>query len=420
MKIDVIGIGLEGYSGLAETTKAIVDRATVIVGSDRHLSYVPQYQGKKIVLGNFRETIAQIKSLAPEENIVILTSGDPLFFGLGRLLISEFPPEMLNFYPHLSAVQIAFSRIKVSWQDAEIISAHGRSLDALDRALKAGENKIAILTDGKNNPSAIANFILSLDLPSDYDFWVCENLGGSEERVQQYELDAVKDDDFAALNVVILIRRDRDPENLSDLPQFGIPDAAFVSFPDRPGLMTKREVRILVLGELALQPNLTIWDIGAGTGSVSVEIARLFPSCQVFAIEKTAMGVSAIERNCHRFAVNNVSIVSGSAPERLQGLPAPDRVFIGGSGGNLDKILAACDRALPENGKLVLALATIEHLNSALNGLKDRHWHCELLQVQLSRSVAIAQLTRFSPLNPVTILTARREPQTKTYDIDSR
>jgi precorrin-6Y C5,15-methyltransferase (decarboxylating) len=188
----------------------------------------------------------------------------------------------------------------------------------------------------------------------------------------------------------------------------GLPDQVFASFSDRPGLMTKREVRILILGELTLQPKQIIWDIGAGTGSVSIEIARLSGTSQVYAIEKTSIGNVLIEQNSRRLQVNNVISIHGTAPDVLQQLPAPNRIFIGGSGGNLNSILDSCDTRLAPGGIVVLALATLEHLNTALGWLKSHCWDYRLLQVQLSRSIPVGQLTRFTPLNPVTILTATR------------
>jgi precorrin-6Y C5,15-methyltransferase (decarboxylating) len=172
--------------------------------------------------------------------------------------------------------------------------------------------------------------------------------------------------------------------------------------------MTKREVRILILGELALQPGQVVWDIGAGTGSVSIEIGRLSGTSRVYAIEKTAIGIALIEKNCRRLHVKNVVSIHGTAPEILQQLPTPNRVFIGGSGGNLTLILDSCHARLATGGIVVLALATLEHLNMVLDWLNSNGWEYRLLQVQLSRSVPVAQLTRFTPLNPVTIVTATR------------
>jgi precorrin-6Y C5,15-methyltransferase (decarboxylating) len=224
-------------------------------------------------------------------------------------------------------------------------------------------------------------------------------------------VDALLKETFAPLNVVVLLRQSNpadQPLDVDSLPMLGLPDQTFASFSDRPNLMTKREVRLLILGELALQPKQIVWDIGAGTGSVSIEIARLSETSLVYAIEKTAIGYSLIEQNCQRLQVKNVISIHGSAPDILQELPAPDRIFIGGSGGNLSAILDTCNTRLATSGVVVLAFATLEHLNMALDWLNTHHWNYRLLQVQLSRSVSVAKLTRFTPLNPVTILSAMR------------
>ena len=425
-KIHVVGIGLDGLVGLSETVRQLVKQANLLVGSSRHLDYFPQAQTKRLLLGDLTETIAEIRQQlnGGTDSIVILVSGDPLFFGLGRLLLAELPPEELTFHPHLSSIQLAFNRLKISWQDARIISIHGRSMDELIFALQQGVEKIAILTDATNTPNAIASLIKSLSLPSQYKIWVCENLGGDNERIVDtsnltssnlerlhsgtLNLTSLREQKFAPLNIVVLLRQNKHKElNLNNLPKLGIPDDCFACFSDRPGLMTKREVRVLVLGELGLHSRQIIWDIGAGTGSVSIEIARLFPTSQIYAIEKTAAGVSLIHKNCDRFKVDNITAVSGKAPDVLLDLPKCDRVFIGGSGGNLTEILDVCAKNLNPGGLIVLALATLEHLNTALSWFRSHGWEFQLLQVQLSRSVPVGQLTRFAPLNPVTIVSAK-------------
>lgn len=411
--IQVVGIGLEGAAGLTLAVRQLIEQATLLVGSSRHLSYFPDHPAPRLGLDHLSAAIESIRqvSLQPHQRIVVLTSGDPLFFGLGRLLLAEFPAEQLRFYPHLSAVQLAFSRIKLPWQDARLVSAHGRTLEELSHALQQGVDKIAVLTDADSSPAAIARLLLNLDLPSQYQVWVCENLGGADERVQPWSLEELQSTAFAVLNVVVLLRlAGATPLNLDFLPALGLPDASFISFPDRPGLMTKREVRVLVLGELALRPGQIVWDIGAGTGSVSIEIARLFLSSQVYAIEKTAVGVALIQQNCQRFQVDNVVCIAGSAPAALQGLPRPDRIFLGGSGGQLTRILDECRAILAPTGTIVLALATLEHLSQAWQWLEEQsEFSYRLLQVQLSRSVPISSLTRLAPLNPVTLVTLHRQ-----------
>jgi len=408
--LHVVGIGLDGKAGLTETVRQIVEEATVLVGSERQLSYCSQQSAIALKLGNFQITIAQIKTyLQRLEKVVILTSGDPLFFGFGRLLLEHFPAEQLTFHPHLSSLQLAFNRIKVPWQEATLISTHGRSTEALVKAMQRGDEKIGILTDQENSPSAIAQLITALDLPFSYQFWICENLEGKEEKCQCLELETVKQTQFSPLNVVILLRETSPLPSLEALPSLGLPDETFLSFPDRPGLMTKREIRPLIIAELALQPQQIIWDIGAGTGAVSIEIARLFPTSQLYAIEKTAMGVALIQQNCERLAISNVTPIAGKAPDQLPVSDAPHRIFIGGTGGKMKEILTVCKEKLAPGGRIVLALATLEHLAEARQWLREHQWRDRVLQVQIARSLPLAHLTRLSPLNPVTLLTAWRD-----------
>lgn len=407
--IKVIGIGLEGVKGFDRNTCQQIEMATVLVGSRRHLAYFPEHFAQRLILGKFGEIIPQIERFWQQgDRVAILVSGDPLFFGLGRLLLESFPPECLQFYPHLTSIQLAFARVKIPWQDAKMISVHGRSGDELARSLQQGIEKIAVLTDEIHSPSAIASLYLALDIPTRYQFWVCENLGGEDEKVNCYTAELLRDRVFSPLNVLILLREEEKELDLEKLPLFGLPDEVFLSFRDRPGLMTKREVRIAILGELALQSEQMIWDIGAGTGSVAIEMARLHPNSRIYAIEKTAMGANLIRKNCQRLQVDNVTVVEGTAPESLLDLPECDRIFIGGSGGNLSKILDICQVKLRDEGLLVLAFATLEHLNLSLGWLREQKWNYRLLQLQISRSVPVGQLTRFLPLNPVTIITAER------------
>jgi precorrin-6Y C5,15-methyltransferase (decarboxylating) len=456
--IEVIGIGLE-----PELLPSQLDRlyaADYLVGSDRLLSYFPDFVGTRLKLSDLLQAIATIKQIVanePDAAIVVLASGDPLFFGIGRLLLEHFAPEDLQFDPGVSSIQLAFARLKIPWQDAAVITAHGRSLHELEKALRHGKQYIAVLTDVVNHPVAIANFIKALQLPIDYQIWVCENLGGRDERVidlsalisddrsngigqgdsrddrfNQYrsnlansgseqtdlsDLDARREQseqlskaqklEFAPLNIVVLVRKADDRSlDLENLPIVGIPDQYFYSFSDQPGLITKREIRLLTIGELGLQPDQVIWDIGAGTGSLSIEIARLMPTARILAIEKTAAGATLIAKNKARFQVENITIFQGKAPGILTDLPNPDRVFIGGSSGELEAILQVCSDRLIPNGILVANFASPEHLHLAMTWLRERNYPVQLLQVNLARSVPIASVSRFAPLNPVTILKA--------------
>lgn len=409
--IQVVGMGLDGLATLPDAQQHQLQAATLIAGASRLLAQMPEtYPAQRLPLKDLQADLARVEQAwYSGAQVVILASGDPLFFGLGRLLLKRFPPERLSFHPHLASVQLAFSRLRVPWQDAQLVSVHGRDLEPLRRLCQQGAAKIAVLTDPVNSPSAIAALLAQLHLPHCYEIWVCENLGGEAERVEQWPLEQLQSRIFASLTVVVLLRQA--PEiavQLTKLPCLGLPDDLFLSFPDRPGLITKREVRVAILGELGLQPGQTIWDIGAGTGSVAIEMARLVPDGRVWAIEKTAMGITLIQQNCQRLDVQNVAAIAGAAPQALKNLPPPDRVFIGGSGGNLTEILTHSWSVLVPQGRLVAAFATFEHLTTAWQWCEQRQLEAQLLQLNVARSLPFAGLHRLTPLNPVTLLTLNK------------
>lgn len=410
--IDVVGIGLDGAAGLSASTLALIEEAQVLVGAERHLAYFPDHPGQKINLG---EGLTGLAQLAPgvegREKVVILASGDPLFFGLGRLLLNQFPPELLRFYPHLSCLQLAFSRLKLPWQDVEVVSLHGRDLELLIPPLQKGVSPLAVLTDAQNSPGAVAELYRRLDLPLEYEMAVAENLGAPEgEQLRLFDpkqLDPKTS--FAPLNLVVLLRKNPEKAptlDLASLPRIGLPDSLFASFPDRPGLMTKREIRLQILGELDLRERQVIWDIGAGTGSVAIEIARLCSHSRIYAVEKTAMGIALLQENRRRFRLSNIEIIQTTAPQGLDRLPTADRIFIGGSGGRLEEILDAC--ALAPEGKVLLALATLENLARAVTWLNQGNWSYHCLQIQVNKSLGFGALNRLQPLNPVTLLSAQK------------
>ena len=406
--IQVIGVGLDGAAGLGSVVLSMIHQAPILAGSDRLLNYFPEHPGQRWSLTDLPERLRQHLNQPHPDRVVVLTSGDPLFFGLGRQLLQVLPATAITFHPQVSSVQLAFSRVKLPWQEATVISAHGRSLERLATAVKRGASPIAVLTDPDHTPGAIARFLQSLGLPVTYTLWVCENLGGSEERVRQFTLTEVPSTGVSPLNVVILQKVDA-PLELANLPLLGIPDAAFCRFRDRPGLMTKRSVRVQILAELALQPDQIIWDVGAGTGSVSIEIARLVPTAKIWAIEKTTAGCELMRQNAQRFNTPNVTVVPGQAPQALTDLPSPDRIFIGGSQGQLTAILDYGCTQLRDAGVMAIALATLE-TQTELAQWQAHHpnWDVAYQQISLTRAVAVGAFTRWEPLNPVVLATLQR------------
>lgn len=416
-RLIAIGMGLDGLAGLTGTARSHLEAATVIAGPPRYLALLERSPARLIELtGPVADWLPRLRRELDCQSVVLLASGDPLFFGIGRLLVQEFAPESLEFHPHLSSVQMLFARLRLPWHEADVISAHGRSLDILERAVKRGKSPIAVLTDGINTPSAIARFIQSLHVPSTYQLHVGSHLGGLEEQLWAGSLRDASDREFPEPNVVVLLREvSPRPESL---PVFGLDDADFLSFGDRPGLMTKQEVRALSLMLLHLKPGLTIWDVGAGTGSLSIEIARLLPTARVLAIEKTAAGIALIEQNCQRFQVKNVEAIAGKAPACFEGLPPPDRIVLGGGGADLPNILQRGSQAIAPDGFIVGHFATLEACVQAQTWLQERDWQVRLMQVNISRAVPIAQSTRWSPLNPVMLLQARSPLSPGALDCD--
>ena len=424
MTVHVVGIGLDGAAGLSESAQQVVEMAALLIGSDRHLSYFPQHYGERWALEDLTEAILEIRrhlatqtELEPDAgSIVILVAGDPLFHGWGKLLIAQLPPDKLTFYPHVSCVQLAFNRLQIPWQDAHCVGSQGRYFEELTAKLKLGVEKIAVLADETRTPATIASLVKALDLPTRYEFWVCENLGAADERVIHKSLESLLRESFAPLSVVVMLRESppkAEPLDVAKLPLLGVPDAAFIGCGDRPGLTVEREVRVLVLAELTLQPEQVVWDVGAGNGAVSIEVARLFPQSEVYAIEQTVSGTSAIELNCGRFGLQNVFSIHGTAPEILHRLRPPHRIFVGGSGGGLTKILGVSALRLLPGGSIVLVLDALEDIATVLSWIGDRvrrepHWSYRILQVQLSRSLLAGDLTRFDPLRPISIMTIDR------------
>lgn len=382
--------------------------AKLIAGSAAQLDSLGEIAAEKRVMGRDIEAwLQQLSEDVQERDVVVLSSGDPLYFGIGRLLTERFPPEMLRFYPHVSSVQLAFSRLQIPWQSATVVSVHGREAEELETALRQGKSPIAVLTDGVHTPSAIARLIRDLHTPVNYRLWVCSDLGSGEERVEASTVEEAIARSFPRPNVTVLESIDEPPKP-DAVPILGIPDEDFLTFSDRPGLITKSEVRVLTLALLQLPTRGIIWDVGAGTGSISIELGRLVPQAEIFAIEQKAAGVTLVHQNCDRFGVKNISVIPGTAPDALQNLPDPDRVILGGGGSKTPDILRVCMQRLRPGGILVANFATLENTAMANEVLNQAGWHVQMLQVNVARSAGIGSATRFVPLNPVTILQAKR------------
>lgn len=392
----MIGIGDNGAAGLLPQYLEWIEECEVLVGGERHLNFFPSFKKeKKVVKGGLSSLITELQK--EKRNVVILASGDPLFFGLGSVLAKKLSIEI---YPYTSSVQLAFSKMQESWQDAFIVSLHGRSIKGLAQKID-GRKKIAILTDEINSPQMIAKYLKRFGM-TEYDAFVAENLQGQYERYQHMTLNEMETTTFSTLNVVILKQH-----YVVERSSIGIPDDAFIQRKPDKGLITKREIRILSLQELEIKEKSIVWDIGTCTGSVAIEAAKIAREGEVYAIEKNEHDLKNCLDNQLKHRTDFVAVL-GKAPDRLNEFPDPNAIFIGGNGGKLEELLSICISRLRPNGRLVMNIATIENLAEAMHYLKALGCEVSVTQVQISRSKPILNLTRFEPLNPIFIVSARK------------
>ncbi|PLX99679.1 MAG: cobalamin biosynthesis bifunctional protein CbiET [Desulfuromonas sp.] len=401
-KIYVIGAGVEGQEGFSKRSLELIKQADLLVGGERQLDLFPVFNGEKMIVGsNLGEVIEKLQQA--KGTSVVLASGDPLFFGIGRSLLRDFDAAALEFVPNVTSIQDAFAKIRVPWDDAVFVSAHGRGLQgAVDRIV--ANDKAAILTDAVNTPKAIAAEMVRRGRDG-YSAWLCENLGGDDERITETDVKGLLEIEAAPLNVLILIKG-YETSGQRYVPTLGIPDEEFATVKK---LITKEEVRVVTLAKLKLRHDMTLWDVGAGSGSVSIEADHLLPNGRIFAIERNEQCREFIKVNLNKFDARNVTLVEGDAPACLEELPDPDRVFIGGSGGNLWDILRAVDTRLVSGGRIVLNAVTLDTLTAANEFLDNAGYSIEVVAVNIARTRPLTDYKMFEAYNPVYIVTGIKD-----------
>ena len=400
--VTVIGIGDDGCASLTSRAVNAIARAQVLVGGERHLAFFPQFTGERIALkGGLATALDRVATLADEHHVCVLASGDPLFFGVGALVAQRVGAEHVEFVPTPSSVQWAFARTGMAWEDAELVSVHGRSAEGFVSRIRRAR-KVAVLTDSENSPARLGTRLIEHG-DDRWSAWVCERLASPDERVRRFslpELAAARD--IHSLNVLLLVR-DADDWHAPPAIPF-LHEDAFAKRMPKNGLITKREVRLLSLASLSLAPDAVVWDIGAGSGSVSIEAAMLAPRGRVYAIEVDPEGVALCRDNVRTHGTDNVRVVEGRAPEALSGLETPDAVFVGGSKGSMDAIVAASLDALRSGGRFVVNAVTLENVAEAYAALRRRGLDPEVTLVQVSRGVPLARYQRYEALSPIHII----------------
>ena len=347
-------IGIAPGDQLGATEREIISRCSCVVASSRHRSLVDDCGIEIIPIAPVAEAIATIESRLVEMDVAVLASGDPLFFGIGRTLLDKFGPERVSIHPALSSLQFACACFREPWDDVSVVSLHGREAVGLAAKVMA-HDKVFCFTDRVNSPDMVSQSVRdacaginAFDLAADYTVWVGENLGQDDERITKGTLPEIAEAKFADLNVMLLKRPQL--ESVNEVV-FGLGEE---EIDHSRGLITKDEVRAASLHQLRLPSRGVLWDVGAGSGSVGLEAARLCPELQVYAVERNLEELANIRANCRKFGVYNLTVIEGAAPAALEGLPNPDRVFVGGSGGNLAGIIEFAAARLPKGGRLLV------------------------------------------------------------------
>ena len=417
----IIGVLDSGVQGLTPDALSAIQTADRVIGASRTLNLFAEHIAQaeqKDLTGHLQDVPVWIsEALQAEQQVVVLATGDPLCHGIASYLHKKLPNEQLHIIPNVSSVQWAFSRIGLSWQDAQIISVHSK--DAGEWQKGAGPehglytllqaifnaDKLAVLTSPENTPDRIARMMLQENIADQFDISVAENLLCADEKlVHDQSVESIAGQSFNGNDIVILQRKQiRIAKTL-----FGIQASDFQQRKPDKGLITKREVRAVSLARMQLKHNSIVWDIGAGSGSVGLEAARLCHQGYVYAVEKNTADFEIASNNAKQLSVYNYQLIHNKAPAGLEDWPTPDAIFIGGTGGELAELIQLCLQRLTKGGWLVMNFVTIENLTTAIETLKSLDAHWDMTQLQASRSQPILHMHRMQAENPVWIVSAQR------------
>ncbi|VTS00455.1 precorrin-6y C5,15-methyltransferase (decarboxylating) subunit CbiE [Tuwongella immobilis] len=405
-KVVIIGISNDGLAGLTSRSREVLLHAELVLGSENVLRLLPEINAERHRIGSdLQEIVDLIRSQLGRKAMVIVVSGDPLFYGIARYLCDKLGKEHFEVLPHVSSMQLAFARIKESWEEAYLTDLSTRTLDDVLDRIRIVET-VGLFTSDTYHPARIARELLSRGLDY-FRAYVCENLGGKDERITQGELSDIQSMQFDPLNVMILRRKPGRPDTVkatAKLRRFGNPDDAFAQSRPKTGLITQEEVRALVLARLDLQPGKVMWDVGAGSGSVALEAAQLVAPGTAYAIEQDAADYHLIVANAEMYGIKNVQAVHGMAPGVFQHLPAPDAIFIGGNGGEVARLLEASFQVLRPGGTLCVNVATLEMLMATYETLKRQGVPVDVKLINIARSVEQLESIRFEAVNPTYLL----------------
>ncbi|MEN2989933.1 precorrin-6y C5,15-methyltransferase (decarboxylating) subunit CbiE [Tistrella sp. BH-R2-4] len=391
--ITVVGIGEDGLGGLGAQARACIDAATILIGGDRHLAMLPAGDTRpKHAWPSPLKALRPVIEAARGHDLVVLASGDPFCWGIGTTLARWFGADALTVHPAPSAASLVCARLGWSLPDVRLITLHGRPLALLDRHLQPGA-RLVIYTDDGAAPAAIARRLAERGFGASR-MTVLACLGGPHETIRQTRAADWGDAITADLNTVaVTLAADAATDWHPTVP--GLDDDAF----DHDGQLTKREMRAITLARLMPAPRALLWDIGAGNGSIGIEWLRAEATARAVAVEPRRDRAARIRGNAEALGVPALTVIEGSAPAALDGLPAPDAIFLGGAVAQDGLIALLMDRLIP-GGRLVANAVTL----SGEAALADAHHHHggDLIRVQAARAVPVGPHMGWRAAMPVT------------------
>jgi len=394
----IVGIGEDGLAGLNAAARTLVDTAEILVGGERHLAMVPSGGGERLTWQRpFSDTIGAIAARRGRR-VVVLASGDPSWYGVGAVLARHFPIGEMTILPHPGAFSLAAARLGWAIADCAVLSLHGRPVDTL-RLHLAPHRRLLLLSEDGTTPRAVAHLLTELGW-GPTRLTVFEHLGGPREAAVCEEAQHWGERQSADLNTIAVECR-AGPE-ARPLSRFaGLPDDAF----EHDGQLTKREVRAMTLAVLAPLPGERLWDVGAGCGSIAIEWLRAIEGGDAVAIERDPDRAAMIARNAAALGVPGLNIVTGTAPQVLAGLDAPDAVFIGGGISDPELLPTAWD-ALRPGGRLVANIASLAGERMLLDW--QARYGGVLTRIAVSHVAPLGMQEAWRPLLPVTQLAATK------------
>ena len=400
-QVQVIGLGL-GPQDLTPRMAEAIEKAEVLAGGRRLLNWITHHAGIRLELaGGLDAWLDKVAELARDKSVAILASGDPGFFGVAKAVVKRLGSENVLVMPNVSAMQAACARLNLSWGNASHVSLHADDEKAWARLWQAMSQSdlVSVYTRPGLGPPEIASALNERGLEN-WRLHVLENLGALDECISVCSPNDAADKSFSALSVVLL-----EPIAQPVPPCLGLPEN---QYQHEKSLITKAEVRAVALAKLELGPGMTLWDIGAGSGSLGIEASLLMPGGRVVALEQHPERAKMIGANRGRFGVGMLEIVQGKAPEALSALPVPHRVFIGGGGRDLEDIVHASAERLPKNGIIVASAVLLESLEKARATMSKAGLAVDQTLIQISRSSDVAGQAMMKALNPVWLIRGKK------------